>query len=386
MASRIPLAVPNIGVREAELVNEAVASGYVSSVGQFVSEFEQKFADYVGAKYAVACASGTAALHIAMRLADVQPGDLVAVSDFTFMASSNAASYQFAELLLVDSLPESWCMDVAALRTEIERRAATGEKLPKAIELVHILGQPADALAARELADEYGIFLIEDAAEALGAVWTDGPLDGRHVGTIGHMGAFSFNGNKIMTTGGGGMFTTNDASLAAQAKHLSTQARLADRGYLHDQIGFNYRLTNIAAALGVAQLERLDSFIARKRDIAERYAAAFTGTEIQTPPKLHGQESTYWLYSVLVPKSRGTGARDELQDFLAETGIESRSLWRPLHMQPPLVGEATLGGAVGEDLFSRGLSLPCSTDLGEAEQDRVIGRVLDWLRLESVDV
>jgi dTDP-4-amino-4,6-dideoxygalactose transaminase len=383
VASRIPLAVPNIGEREAELVNEAVASGFVSSVGQFVSEFEQKFADYVGAKHAVACASGTAALHIAMRLADVQPGDLVAVSDFTFMASSNAASYQFADLLLVDSLAASWCMDVDSLRREIERRTAAGEKLPKAIEIVHILGQPADAQAARELADEYGIILIEDAAEALGAMWTEGPLEGRHVGTVGHMGAFSFNGNKIMTTGGGGMFTTDDPELAAKAKHLSTQARLPDRGYLHDEIGFNYRLTNIAAALGVAQLERLDGFVAKKREIAARYAEAFAGTEIETPPSLPGQESTYWLYSVLVPASRGAGARDALQDFLAEVNIESRSLWRPLHMQPPLREELTLDGAIGEDLFARGLSLPCSTDLTEDDQSRVIERIHEWLRLNG---
>jgi dTDP-4-amino-4,6-dideoxygalactose transaminase len=383
VATRIPLAVPNIGQREAELVNEAVASGFVSSVGQFVSEFEQKFADYVGAKHAVACASGTAALHIAMRLADVQPGDLVAVSDFTFMASSNAVSYQFAELLLVDSLAESWCMDVASLRREIERREAAGEKLPKAIEIVHILGQPADALAARQLADEYGIILIEDAAEALGAVWTEGPLAGRHAGTIGHMGAFSFNGNKIMTTGGGGMFTTDDPVLASKAKHLSTQARLPDRGYLHDEIGFNYRLTNIAAALGVAQLERLDGFVNKKREIAARYAEAFAGTDIQTPPAIPGQESTYWLYSVLVPTTRGTGARDELQDFLAEVNIESRSLWRPLHMQPPLRDQLSLDGATGEDLFARGLSLPCSTDLTESDQVRVINRVHEWLGLSS---
>lgn len=275
-------------------------------------------------------------------------------------------------------------MDVASLRAEIERRVTAREKLPKAIEIVHILGQPADALAAKELADEYGIILIEDAAEALGAMWTEGPLAGRHVGTIGHMGAFSFNGNKIMTTGGGGMFTTDDAALADKAKHLSTQARLPDRGYLHDQIGFNYRLTNIAAALGIAQLERLDCFVAKKREIAGRYAAAFAGTEIQTPPQLSGQESTYWLYSILVPASRGASARDDLQDFLAEEHIESRSLWRPLHMQPPLCREARLGGAIGEDLFSRGLSLPCSTDLGEAEQKRVIERVLEWLRLGSL--
>ncbi|MDP5227250.1 MULTISPECIES: aminotransferase class I/II-fold pyridoxal phosphate-dependent enzyme [Arthrobacter] len=377
--SRVPLAIPNIGDREAVLMNEAIASGFVSSVGHFVSDFEARFAEYVGAKYAVACASGTAALHLAMRLAGIQPGDMVAVSDFTFMASSNAASYQFAELLLVDSDAESWCMDVPRLRAELERRKAAGEKLPKAIEIVHILGQPADAAAALELAEEYGMVLIEDAAEALGATWTEGPLAGRHVGTVGHMGAFSFNGNKIMTTGGGGMFTTDDEELAQRAKHLSTQARMPDRGYLHDEIGFNYRLTNIAAALGVAQLERLDGFVATKRAIAARYNEAFAGTGIQTPPTLNGQESTYWLYSVLVPGSRGANARDELQDFLAEAGIESRSLWRPLHMQPPLKDEARVGGGVGEDLFARGLSLPCSTDLSVEDQQRVIDRVLEWV-------
>ncbi|MGO4120324.1 aminotransferase class I/II-fold pyridoxal phosphate-dependent enzyme [Arthrobacter sp. YAF16] len=381
--TRVPLAIPNIGAREAELMNEAISSGFVSSVGRFVSEFETRFAEYVGAKYAVACASGTAALHIAMRLADIQPGDMVAVSDFTFMASSNAASYQFAELLLVDSDAESWCMDVDLLRKELERRKAAGEKLPKAIEIVHILGQPADVAAVVELAREYGIIVIEDAAEALGATWTSGPLAGRHVGTVGDMGAFSFNGNKIMTTGGGGMFTTDDEELARRAKHLSTQARMPDRGYLHDEIGFNYRLTNIAAALGVAQLERLDDFVAAKRAVAKRYNDAFAGTAIQTPPTLPGQESTYWLYSIQVPAERGPGARDELQDFLAEVDIESRSLWRPLHMQPPLKNEPLLGGAVGEDLFARGLSLPCSTELTEADQKRVIDRVHEWLQLNG---
>lgn len=381
--SRIPLAIPNIGAREAELMNEAISSGFVSSVGRFVNEFETRFAEYVGAKYAVACSSGTAALHVAMRLAGVQPGDLVAVSDFTFMASSNAASYQFAELLLVDSREDSWCMDVDKLRTELVRRRGAGEKLPKAIEIVHILGQPADTAAVMELAGEFGIIVIEDAAEALGATWTSGPLKGRHVGTVGHMGAYSFNGNKIMTTGGGGMFTTDDEDLAIRAKHLSTQARTPDRGYLHDEIGFNYRLTNIAAALGVAQLERLDGFVAAKREIAMRYNEAFAGTAIQTPPTLPGQESTYWLYSIQVPAGRGTEARDELQDFLAAVDIESRSLWRPLHMQPPLKDEALIGGSVGEDLFHRGLSLPCSTELTAVEQKRVIDRVLEWLQLNG---
>ncbi|GAB4099798.1 aminotransferase class I/II-fold pyridoxal phosphate-dependent enzyme [Sinomonas halotolerans] len=375
---RIPLAVPNIGSREAELLDDAIKSGFVSSVGQYVSEFESRFAAYVGAKHAVACSSGTAALHIAMRLAGIRPGDVVAVSDFTFMASSNAASYQFADLLLVDSDEASWCMDVPLLRAELERRRAAGERLPKAIEIVHILGQPADAHAARELADEFGMVLIEDAAEALGATWTSGPLAGRHVGTVGHFGAYSFNGNKIMTTGGGGMLVTDDEDLARRAKHLSTQARMPDRGYLHDEVGFNYRLTNLAAALGVAQLERLDEFVQTKRRIAHRYSEAFSGTALEVPPDLQETASTYWLYSVKVPGTDGTEARDALQDHLAHAGIESRALWRPLHMQPPLRDEERLGGSVSEELFRRGLSLPCSTDLRDSDQDRVIESVLDW--------
>lgn len=379
MQERIPLAIPNIGASEAARVNDAVQSGFVSSVGEYVTRFETEFAQYVGAQHAVACASGTAALHIAMRLAGVVPGDVVAVSDFTFMASSNAASYQFADLLLVDSSADSWCMDLALLRAELQRRWDNGEPLPKVLELVHILGQPADSHTAKQLADDFSMILIEDAAEALGAAWTSGPLKGRHVGTVGQMGAFSFNGNKIMTTGGGGMFTTDDPELARRAKHLSTQARTPDRGYLHDEIGYNYRLTNLAAALGVAQLERLDDFVGRKRSIARRYNLAFADTALQTPPDLPGQESTFWLYSVLVPRESGGQARDALQDFLAAVNIESRSLWRPLHMQPPLAEAAVLGGAVGADLFGRGLSLPCSTDLSETDQDRVIERVLEWL-------
>lgn len=382
MSARITLAVPNIGQQEADTVAAAMNSGFVSSVGEYVGEFERRFAEYVGAPYAVACSSGTAALHLAMRLAGVGPGDLVAVSDFTFMASSNAASYQFADLLLVDSSPDTWCMDLTLLEEELTRRRSAGEQLPKVIELVHILGQPGDAARAREIADEFGVVLVEDAAEALGATWSAGALTGRHVGTVGHMGAFSFNGNKIMTTGGGGMFTTDNEELARRAKHLSTQARVPDRGYLHDEIGLNYRLTNIAAALGVAQLGRLDNFVEAKRSIAARYNEAFADTELECPPTLAGEESTYWLYSILVPPAgQGTEVRDSLQDWMEAGNIECRALWRPLHMQPPLAGERVLGGSVGEDLFRRGLSLPCSTDLTPADQQQVIDRILEWLEL-----
>ena len=175
------------------------------------------------------------------------------------------------------------------------------------------------------------------------------------------------------------MLVTNDAQLAARVRHLTTQARLPDRGYLHDEIGYNYRLTNVAAALGVAQLGRLDSFVEAKRRVASRYNEAFGQTALTLPPSRFGESSTYWLYSVLVPAESGLDGRDALQDFLLERGIESRALWRPLHLQPPLAHSVVLGGEVGSTIFQRGLSLPCSTELGEADQDHVIAAVLSWL-------
>lgn len=379
MSSRIPLAVPNIGDAERRLVAEAMASGFVSSVGPFVTQFEEEFAAYVGAKHAVACSTGTAALQVAHRVCGIEAGHEVACSDFTFIASANAAVYLGANLTLVDSGSDSWGMDTQLLRKELERRTATGEALPAIVELVHILGEPADAAGVRDLCEEYGMVLVEDAAEALGATWSGAPLAGKHVGTIGRVGCYSFNGNKIMTTGGGGMLVTDDDELAVHAKHLTTQARVPDRGYLHDEVGYNYRLTNVAAAIGLAQLRRMPEFVSSKREIAARYDAALVGTNFGLLPSRSGVEPTRWLYCVLVsPDHDGTTDRDDLLDFLSENGIESRALWRPLHDQPALAGTPVLGGRVGEDLFRRGLSIPCSTQLTGQEQDRVIECLLAW--------
>jgi len=376
----LALAEPHLGEEEEAAVLAAVRSGFVSSAGPLVRRFEDDFAARVGSRYAVACSSGTAALHVALRLAGVGRGSTVALSDFTFVASANAALYDGAEPVLVDSEPGSWCLDPALVAEHVADCRRRGRPLPTAVEVVHVLGQPADVGPLRTLCDEHGIVLVEDAAESLGAGWTTGDLAGRSVGTVGKLGAFSFNGNKIITTGGGGMIVTDDERLAERARHLTTQARLPDRGYLHDEVGYNYRLTNLAAALGVVQLGRLDDLVARRREVARRYDQAFSTTSLTLPPRVAGTASTFWLYSVLVPRAedRGTQLRDSLLDHLQRRRITARALWRPLHEQPVLRGAVHVGGAVGADLFRRGVSLPCSASLSCAQQDRVVEAVQEW--------
>jgi len=368
----IPLATPNVGEAERRAVLAALDSGFVSSVGPEVTQFELEFASLVGSRHAVCTASGTAALHVALQLAGVRAGDEVFVSDFTFIGSANPVAYLGAEVVLVDSEPDSWTMDPGLVETELDRRARVGEPMPRALELVHVLGQPADGRRVREIADRYGVVVVEDAAESLGAGWTegDGPLVS--TGTVGTLGAFSFNGNKIVTAGGGGMIVTDDDDLARRAKHLTTQAKVPDVGYLHDEIGYNYRLTNLAAALGLAQLRRLDEFVAAKRSIAARYDAAFADLPLTVAPSVPGTASTYWLYSVLVTDQP---TRDALLEHLARHGVGARALWRPLHQQPPFAHARTLGGQVATSLFDRGVSLPCSTDLTDEDHERVVAAV-----------
>ena len=372
----IPLAEPSIGALEIEYVTDAVQSGYVSSIGPYVTRFEEEFAAAVGAGHAVACASGTAALHVALRILGVGPGDEVAVADFTFIGSVNPVVYQGAEPLFVDSERATWNLDPELLVDHLSGRLSRGEALPKAVEVVHVLGQPARIERLLDFCAEHGIAVLEDAAESLGAGWVSGPLAGRHTGTVGTVGAFSFNGNKIATTGGGGMIVTDDAALARRARHLTTQAKVPGVGYLHDEVGYNYRLTNLSAALGAAQLERLPEFVTRKAEIAERYDAAFRSLRLVLPPRQESDQATYWLYSVLVPDGATSADRDALLDHLNGAGIQARALWRPLHMQPPFAATRRLGGEVAEDLFGRGISLPCSVGLGETDQQRVIDAVL----------
>jgi dTDP-4-amino-4,6-dideoxygalactose transaminase len=354
-------------------LEECVATNFVSSVGAFVERFEKEFAAYVGAKYAVACASGTAALHVAMRLCGVEPGDDVLVPTLTFIASANPAVYERARVVLCDSERETWNMDQALACEEIERRARTGEKQIKLVEAVHLLGHPAriDELVAT--CAKHGVHLIEDASEALGARWTEGAYAGRHIGTVAKLGCFSFNGNKIITTGGGGMITTDDPALAKRAKHLTTQARLPGPEYRHDEVGYNYRLTNLAAALGVAQLEELPAFVKDKHRIAAKYDAAIQGIAgLSAPPRARWADPSMWLYTMLIDQAvYGRDRVAQLERFQARN-IQTRPIWSPLHMMPMYRDSPRIGGAVADDIFARGLSLPCSVGLSDESQARVI--------------
>ena len=363
----IPLVEPHLGGNEARYLAECVRTNQVSSVGPFVDRFEREFAAAVGARHAIACASGTAALHVALRLAGAGPGRTVAVSTFTFVAPVNAVRYTGADPLLVDSEPGTWNLDARLLHDEVVRRARLGRPIPDVVEVVHVLGHPAELEPVLALRDRFGIRVVEDAAESLGASYATGPLAGRQVGTVGDLGCYSFNGNKTITTGGGGMIVTADAALAAQARHLSTQAKLPGVGYVHDTVGYNYRLTNVAAALGVAQLEQLPRFLAAKRSIADRYASALADLPVTPAPRADWARPSHWLYSVLLP-----GDRDRVRTALNAAGVGARPLWMATHRQAPYAGAERIGGAVAEDLHLRGLSLPSSPGLSTPDQDRTV--------------
>jgi dTDP-4-amino-4,6-dideoxygalactose transaminase len=378
----IPLSVPNLSGNERRYLEQCLETTFVSSVGPFVTEFEAAFVRSVNTRHAVACVSGTAALHVGLQVAGIQSGDEVFVSDFTFVATVNPLTYLGARPFLIDANAETWNMDPVLVSEELDRRAARGLRQPKAVLVAHVLGLPADIAPIQNACDRHGVLLIEDAAEALGAGYLAGPLAGRQVGTIGIVGCFSFNGNKIITTGGGGMIATSDASMAEHAKHLTTQARLPGPEYLHDEIGYNYRLTNLAAALGVAQLERLPAFIERKQQIAARYDGALASLPgITVPPRPAWALPTLWLYSVLIDPATTGIDRKWMLEQLAVRGIQTRPVWAPAHVMPFYRDAPRLGGAVGDRLFAQGLSLPCSTGLTDADQDRVIDAVLSALRL-----
>ena len=370
----VPLCIPSLSGNESKYLQQALDSTFVSSVGPFVEQFEQQFAEFVGSRHAVACSSGTAALHVAMRLLDIGPGDEVLVPTLTFIASANPIAYERAAPVFVDAEPRTWNLDCQAVIDEIERRAAKGVRQPKAVEVVHILGHPADMGRLVGVCDQHGVAIIEDAAEALGASYRSGPLAGRHVGTIGRIGCFSFNGNKIMTTGGGGMLVTDDEALARRAKHLTTQAKLPGIEYRHDEIGYNYRLTNLAAALGVAQLEQMPTFLARKRAIAERYDRVLGPLPgISVPPRADWADPSCWLYTIRIdPERFGSDPRGLIAE-LAANAIQARPIWQPLHLQPMFARAKHLGGHLAEQLAAEGLSLPCSVDLTPQQQDRVLG-------------
>jgi len=366
---QIPLLEPCLGGNEQRYLTECIESGFVSSVGPFVDRFENEFATFVGAENAVACSTGTAALHVALKVAGVGAGDDVLVSDFTFIATVNPIVYLGARPVLVDADLETWNMDPQLVIDELERRTKAGIAMPKAVLVAHVLGLPANLEPIAEACERYGVTLIEDAAEALGASYVEGGFAGRQAGTIGRLGCFSFNGNKVMTTGGGGMIVSTDEELARRARHLTTQARLPGLEYIHDEVGFNYRLTNIQAAVGVAQLEQLHSFLETKREIAhffDKHLCNLAGVTL--PPRPPWSNPSWWLYSIVI---EGLQGRD-LIEALIEEGIQARPLWAPIHTMEMYSGVPRLENGIGSRLFRNGVSLPSSVGLGPHDRNRVV--------------
>ena len=370
--ARIPLAEPTIGGNAAEYLAECLESNFVSSVGPFVSRFEEAFAASIGARHAVACASGTAAIHLAFLVFDVGPGDEVFVPTLTFVASANPVAYVGATPVLIDSEPDTYNGDPAIVIEELDRRARLGLRQPAAIEIVHLVGHPAQLEAVLEAAERHGVPVVEDASEALGASYRGGRFDGRQVGTIARIGCFSFNGNKLITTGGGGMLVTDDAALAQRARHLSTQARLPQRTYDHDEVGYNYRLSNLSAALGLAQLETMPELLEARRTNAARYEAAIAELPWLRPaPRATWADPSFWLYTAAIDPSRTDLTRDGLIEALSADAIEARPIWTPLHRTRLYADAPRLGGAVAEAIFESAVSLPSSSSLGEAGSARV---------------
>jgi dTDP-4-amino-4,6-dideoxygalactose transaminase len=372
---RLPLAEPSIGGNAAAYLAECLETNFVSSVGAFVTRFEHEFAEFVGARFAIACNSGTAALHLAFSALGVGPGDEVLVPTLTFVASANPVRYLGATPVLVDSEPATLNMDPEIVVNELERRAQSGLRQPSAIEVVHLVGHPADMTPILEAAERFGVPVVEDASEALGASWTTGPLAGRQVGSVGLLGCFSFNGNKLITTGGGGMVTTDDESLAVLVRHLSTQARLPGRVYDHDVVGYNYRLSNLAAALGVAQLEQLGQLLEGRRENARTYDAGLVDLPgIEPAARAPWADPSFWLYTarLSVPDA---AERDRVLDALGAIGIDARPIWTPLHRTQLYSDGPLIGGAVADRIFDAAISLPSSSTLRPADRQRVLDGV-----------
>ena len=377
----VALSVPEIGGNEWVYIKECLDTGWVSSVGSYVDRFEKMIAETCGVAHAVATASGTAALHVALQLAGVAPDDEVLLPTLTFIAPANAIRYLGARPVIMDVDSHCWQMDPQKvhdfLTTECVyhegklRNKLSGRQI-KAILPVHLLGHPCDMNPLVELAEQFDLKIVEDATESLGSTYR-----GRPAGGIGAMGCLSFNGNKIITTGGGGAIITNSELLAKRARYLTTQAKDDPFEYIHHEVGYNYRLTNVQAAMGVAQLERLPSYVAAKRKTTEIYNAHFSHVPgLTLPEEAQWARSNCWLYAVLIAaQSFGESSR-ELSRRLKLDSIETRPFWRPVHRQVPFLDCQSYKIEVADRLYEQGISLPCSVGLTHEQQDRVIGEIL----------
>ena len=381
----IPLSVPQLQGKEWEYVKDCLDTNWISSAGGYVTRFERMVADQVGAEYGVATSSGTAALHVALLVSGVEPDDEVLVSTLTFIAPANAIRYAGAWPVFIDADPDYWQMDPQRATEFLENNChwrdgallnkGTGRRV-KAVLPVHILGHPCDMEPLLALASKYDLAVIEDATESLGARYQDRP-----VGCLGDIACLSFNGNKLVTTGGGGMIVTDNRDWADRATYLTTLAKDDPVEYIHNEIGFNYRLTNLQAALGCAQMEHIDDHIARKRSIAAAYSERLEEvpglTSMQQAP---WAESVFWMFTALVDEvAYGMNSR-ELMQHLAEGKIQSRPLWQPMHLSRAHSGNQVYHNGAAEEIFRDALSLPCSVGLSDRDLERVLELLVSLAR------
>jgi len=367
VTERIYMSSPDVGELEEQAVLNAMRGGWIAPLGPDVDGFEHEVAARVGVDHGVALSSGTAALHVALVAWGVGPGDVVPTSTMTFAATANAIAYTGATPYFVDCDPETGNMDPGLLGEVLDQLQAEGARVPVVVP-VDLLGKAVDYTSILELADAHGSRVLSDAAESLGATHA-----GHAAGSFGDASVVSFNGNKIMTTSGGGMLLTDDKDLAARVRYLSTQARQPVTHYEHTEIGYNYRLSNLLAALGRAQLSRLDDMIARRRAVRDRYRAFFADVDgVELFGATHDAGDNCWLTSILVDESTTGYSTTDISSVLSEDQIESRPLWKPMHLQPVFEGARQRTTGASESLFRRGLTLPSGSALSEAEMDRVL--------------
>lgn len=353
---RIPIYQPSLSGREKEYVIDCLDSTWISSKGKYIERFEKGFAEKIGINHALTVSNGTVALHLALVALGIGSDDEVVVPSLTYIASVNAITYTGAKPVFVDSLPDTWQLDPQDVRQKITAKT-------RAIMVVHLYGHPCDMGSIMQIAEEYGLFVIEDCAEAFGSLYK-----GKYVGSIGHIATFSFFGNKTITTGEGGMIVTNTLDLFSRASHLRGQGLATQREYWHDVVGYNYRMTNICAAIGLAQLEQADSFIKAKRDIALRYQQGLANLPVTLHCESADVTHTYWMNSILVDDVK---ERDTLRVHLANQGIETRPLFYPIHTMP-MYWVKSHYYPVAENLAARGINLPSWPAMSAQQQNIVI--------------
>ena len=370
--SKIWLSSPHMGDNEIAYVNEAFDTNWIAPVGPHLNRFEERLSDISNGYSVAALSSGTAAIHLALVLLGVKDGDEVLCSSFTFSASANPIVYQRAKPIFIDSEYDTWNMCPNKLKEAIQSRLKAGVK-PKAIIVVHLYGMPAKMNEIKAVASKFEIPVIEDAAEGLGSTYFEEPL-----GTLSEIGIFSFNGNKIITTSSGGALISSNDEYVQKAKFLSTQARDDAPHYEHSNIGFNYRLSNVCAAIGLGQLEVLGKRVKQRRNNHSFYEKALSQSDkIQFLKEPDGFYSNRWLTTILLPDFE---LREKIRLALAEENIESRPLWKPMHLQPIFKDCLIFGGSVCEELFERGLCLPSGSNLDESDLTRIIDKILDHVK------